>query len=323
MPMVYIGVVDGLVICMASLVWIYAAREAGRMLNLLVSFSIWAIPPVSLHHPVHQSPEDSLRQARQQIVCYQTNPDNRAWKKKLWDGYELSLGPTPHAADNPEEACTAAIYNAAGKVVYRSTGFNTRYHDATGMDIDGDGAPDVVLMTDTGGGNHCCWEIEVLSLQPKPHLVFTYNPAGAFSFRKDRDGRATLWSVEGGLIEIGYSMADRPFALMVRKVIDGKLTNVTPESCPAVFEDERFVADRSRLTDAEVARFKSVQKISENEWETSLAVSEIALQHAYCRQWEKAEKVIHSMWPAYDQARVLDVLKKEFLRIYPEATKSP
>jgi hypothetical protein len=182
--------------------------------------------------PVHQSPEDSLRQARQQIVCYQTNPDNRAWKKKLWDGYELSLGPTPHAADNPEEACTAAIYNAAGKVVYRSTGFNTRYHDATGMVIDGDGAPDVVLMTDTGGGNHCCWEIEVLSLQPKPHLVFTYNPAGAFSFRKDRDGRATLWSVEGGLIEIGYSMADRPFALMVRKVIDGKLTNVTPESCP-------------------------------------------------------------------------------------------
>jgi hypothetical protein len=292
------------------------------MLNLLLCLFTWPMPSASLFHPAHQSPEDSLPQARQQVTCYQTNPDNRAWKKKLWDGYELSLGPTPDAADNPEEACTAAIYNTAGKVVFRTTGFNTRYHDATGMDIDGDGAPDVVLMTDTGGGNHCCWELEVVSLRPKPHLVFRYNPAGAFSFRKDRDGNTSLWSVEGALIEVGYSMADRPFALMVHKVIDGKLTNVTPESCPAVFEDERFVADKSRLSEAEIARFKSVQKISENDWETSLALVEIALQHVYCRQREKAEQAIHSMWPAYDQARVLDVLKKEFLRLYPEATKS-
>jgi hypothetical protein len=28
-------------------------------------------------------------------------PQNRAHTKKLWDGYEVSLGPTPHSADNP------------------------------------------------------------------------------------------------------------------------------------------------------------------------------------------------------------------------------
>src|SRR5215471_14320983 len=28
-------------------------------------------------------------------------PPNRAYTKKLWDGYEISLGPTPHAAENP------------------------------------------------------------------------------------------------------------------------------------------------------------------------------------------------------------------------------
>ena len=291
------------------------------MLNLALFLFTWAVSSAS-HYPDDQFAEDSLRLAHQQITCYQNNPENHAWKKKLWDGYELSLGPTPHAAENPEEACTAAIYNATGKVMFRTTGFNTRYHHATGTDIDGDGAPDVVLMTDTGGGNHCCWEIEVVSLRPKPHLVFSYNPQGAFSFRKDRDGNTTLWSIEGGLVEIGYSMADRSFALMVHKVIDGKLTNVTPEFCPAVFDEERFVGERSRLTDAEVARFKSVQKISEGDWETSLAILEIALQHVYCRDWEKAQQAIHSMWPAYDQPRVLDVLKKEFLRMYPEATQT-
>ena len=194
------------------------------MLNLVFFLFTWAVSSTASPSPERQFAEDSLRVAHQQIVCYQNHPENRPWKKKLWDGYELSLGPTAHAADNPEEACTAAIYNSAGKVVFRTTGFNTRYHHATGTDIDGDGAPDVVLMTDTGGGNHCCWEIEVVSLRPKPHLLFSYNPQGAFSFRKDRDGNTTLWSIEGGLVEIGYSMADRPFALMVHKFRGGKLT---------------------------------------------------------------------------------------------------
>jgi hypothetical protein len=298
-------------------------QESFWMLNLVLFAIVLATLSPFTPAVFPQSPSDSVRQQSQEISCYQMNAGNRAWKKKLWDGYELSLGPTPHGADNPEEACTAAIYNQAGKVVFRTTGFNTRYHDATGMDIDGDGAPDVVLMTDAGGRNHCCWEIEVFSLRPKPHLVFTYNPAGMFSFRKDRDGNAALWSTEGGLIEIGYSMADRPFALMVQRVIGGKLTNVTPQSCPEVFQDKRLASDRDRLTGSEVARFTAVTKISENDWETSLAILEIALQYVYCGRWEKAEQVIQSMWPAYDQKRVLEVLDKEFRRIYPEAAKTP
>src|SRR5215471_3231828 len=45
---------------------------------------------------------------------------NRAYTKKLWDGYELSLGPTRNSQGGGDE-CTAAIYNQAGHVVFRTT----------------------------------------------------------------------------------------------------------------------------------------------------------------------------------------------------------
>jgi hypothetical protein len=70
--------------------------------------------------------------------------DKSFGKKKLWDGYEVSVGPTAHDS-GADDACTAAIYDQAGKEVYRTTGPGVKLDPATGMDVDGDGAPDVVL----------------------------------------------------------------------------------------------------------------------------------------------------------------------------------
>ena len=57
----------------------------------------------------------------------------------LWDGYEISLGRARNATHAGEDNCTAAIYNRAGKVVYRTTGFGVIFDEEhTGMDFDGD-----------------------------------------------------------------------------------------------------------------------------------------------------------------------------------------
>src|SRR5271163_3431008 len=85
------------------------------------------------------------------IGCYSYQQNNAAYKKKLWDGYELSLGPSRNP-DDVEYRCTAAIYNSAGKVVFRTSGFNVTFDEKlTGQDFDGDGKPEVVFETDTGG----------------------------------------------------------------------------------------------------------------------------------------------------------------------------
>ena len=122
------------------------------------------------------------------VACYaERGKDNSPHTRKLWDGYEISLGPARNAtADGDGDNCTAAIYNRAGKVVYRTSGFNVVFdEDATGEDFDDDGHPEVVFKTDTGGGNHCCWSYNVVSLWPRPHKLVDVPQAGAVDFRKD------------------------------------------------------------------------------------------------------------------------------------------
>jgi hypothetical protein len=54
------------------------------------------------------------------IACHGYPRTTESYKKKLWDGYEISLGPVPHSL---EYGCTAAISNSAGKVGFRTNGY--------------------------------------------------------------------------------------------------------------------------------------------------------------------------------------------------------
>ena len=53
-------------------------------------------------------------------------PEDQPYTKKLWDGYEISLGPA-HNSQGGGDECTAAIYNSAGRVVFRTTGFSPHF----------------------------------------------------------------------------------------------------------------------------------------------------------------------------------------------------
>ena len=44
------------------------------------------------------------------IACRVYPPTTESYKKKLWDGYEISLGPARNATGAGEDQCTAAIY---------------------------------------------------------------------------------------------------------------------------------------------------------------------------------------------------------------------
>src|ERR1700682_5405037 len=101
------------------------------------------------------------------IACHADGTQNhqkRPHTKKLWAGYKTSVGPA-RGGQGGGDACAAAIYNSVGRVVFRTTAYSVILdEDHTGQDFDGDGKPEVVLMTDTGGGMHCCWAYNVISL---------------------------------------------------------------------------------------------------------------------------------------------------------------
>jgi hypothetical protein len=249
--------------------------------------------------------------------CFRDRSDNPPFKKKLWQGYEISLGPVRDG--EAEEKCTAAIYRADGKVVYRTTGFNVVFDaEHTGLDFDGDGKPEVVFKTDSGGGNHCCWAYNIISLSPKPRHLFDIDEQGAVRFEKDQRGRLIIWKGTGG--PYGFtSMARQPFAEKVLQVRDGKLSDITPEYCGVIFGDQSEDSRdwKEALTDANLERLR---KTGESDWNNEDIVSALlskALQHVFCRQFDEAVKEL-DRWPAPSRAKMKQDFAQAVKADYPQ-----
>jgi hypothetical protein len=245
---------------------------------------------------------------------------NAPHTKKLWEGYEISLGPARNSQGiGLGNECTAAIYNQAGHVVFRTTGYSVIFDENhTGQDFDGDGKPDVVFITDTGGGNHCCWAYNVISLSPKPHKLFDIDAPGAVRFEKDNQGKMIIWRRTAG--PYGFtSMARMPFAEKVFRVYEGRLVDATPEFCSRIFSDsnEDFGIWDRNLTPENIKKLQSTgDRDVENEDIVSGLLSR-ALQHVFCRQFDAALDTLN-MWPETTRTKMKAEFAESIRKDYPE-----
>ena len=247
-----------------------------------------------------------------------SNPENQSYKKKLWDGYEVSLAPSRNS-QGPEYACTAAIFNATGRVVFRTTGFNVIFDEHhSGQDFDGDGKPEVVFITDTGGGNHCCWAYNVVSLAPKPHKLFDIDALGDVRFKKDPQGQMVIWKRTPGPYGL-TSMASTPFAEKVFRVRQGRLVDATPEFCARIFSDENedYRIWGSDLTPDKIKRLQTSAKTEDETEEVVSALLSRALQHVFCRQFDDAMRDL-SLWPEAGRTKMKADFAESIQQDYPE-----
>jgi hypothetical protein len=237
-------------------------------------------------------------------TCWAESRDkNQPFRKKLWDGYELSLGPVPNP--EAEESCTAAIYRADGKVVYRTTGFNVQFDaEHTGMDFDGDGKGEVVLRTDTGGGMHCCWEMNVISVSPRVHKLFDL--PGYPRVERDPQGKIVIWTLLAG--PYGYtSNAAAPGAQKAWRVKNGKLVDATPEFCPRLSASGTEQQDDWQHPDAlSPEALENFRKTGAGPWENEATISALlsrALQYLVCGEPAKALADLE-LWPEKDRHKM-------------------
>ena len=264
------------------------------------------------------SPLIHAQEPKNIIACFNYRKDNPPFKKKLWDGYEISLGPSRNP-DAVEDKCTAAIYNSAGKVVFRTSGFSVVFdEEVTGKDFDGDGKPEVVFRTDSGGGMHCCWAYIVFSLSPKPHKLFEIDMQGRVDFEKDPDGKMVIYQRVGGPMEF-TSMAGRPFAEKVLRVQDGKLVDSTPEFCGRIFSDktEDYRVAKQMLTPENLTK---LEHAGDGDYDVEQVVSALesrTLQHVFCHQFDEALKDF-SLWPAGKREIVMKSFAEGVAKDYPE-----
>jgi hypothetical protein len=261
------------------------------------------------------------------IACYNDRQDNAPHKEKLWDGYEISLGPSSNP-EAVEEKCTAAIYNNAGKVVFQTNGFSVVFdEEVTGKDFDGDGNPEVVFRTDSGGGMHCCWAYIVFSLSPKPHKLFEIDMQGRVDFEKDKDGKMVIWKRTAG--PYGFtSMARTPFGEKVLRVRDEKLVDATPEFCGKLLSDasEDYQADQRLLTPENL---KKLETTGTGDWNNEDIVSALlsrALQYVFCRRFDEAMKELDS-WPEGERRKMkmgfADAIREEYPEFAAKLRENP
>jgi hypothetical protein len=247
-----------------------------------------------------------------------SKPENQPYTEKLWDGYEISLG-RAHNSQGGGDECTAAIYNSAGRVVFRTIGFSVIFDENhTGQDFDGDGKPEVVFITDTGGGNHCCWVYNVISLSPKPHKLFDIDAPGAVQFEKDSQGKMVIWQRTAG--PDGFtSMARAPFAEKVFRVREGKLVDATPEFCARIFSDrnEDYKTWNIELAPENTKVLQSTGNTGVENEEIVSALLSRALQHVFCRQFDAAVSDLN-FWPEANRTKMKFDFAESIKQDYPE-----
>lgn len=265
----------------------------------------------------------SCAQDDNKIACYSYPKTTESFKKKLWDGYEISLGPARNASGGGGDDCTAAIYNAAGKVVFRTTGFGVIFdEDHTGMDFDGDGKGEVVFKTDEAGGAHCCWIYNVVSLAPKPHKLFDVGEGAAVDFVKEKDGRVTIWDRVGGTYEY-TSGAARPFAERALRVQSGKLADVTPEFCDKLLSPANpdYDAWTRALTPENIKKLQTAKQFgSGRTLDLDDAVSALlsrAQQRVLCHQYDEALADLN-LWPEDSRNEMMDNFAESIKEYNPE-----
>jgi hypothetical protein len=258
------------------------------------------------------SPAIRAQKPPAEIACYDYRQDNAPHKKKLWDGYEISIGPSGNQ-DAVEDKCTAAIYNSAGRVVFRTSGFSVVFDEqVTGKDFDGDGKPEVVFRTDSGGGMHCCWAYIVFSLSPKPHKLFEIDMQGKVDFETGKDGKIVIWQMAGGPMEF-TSMAGRPFGEKVLRVQNGKLVDSTPEFCGA--KDERL--ERSELSANDLKKLAQAGEPGSDIEDIVSALESRTIQHVFCHEFDEALKDLN-LWPAGKREIVMKDFAEGIAQDYPE-----
>lgn len=239
-----------------------------------------------------------------------SSPGGNFGRRKLLNGYEASVQASNSDNAYSDKRCSGAIYDSSGKIVYSTSGPDIYLDPSTGMDIDGDGAPDVVFANGANGnGGGGDWELEVVSLSPKPHRLPVSFGGQAPSFSKDSKGRVVLSTYGrwwGGEIQNTYELPNAVVGQQARdyRFVEGKLTEVTPEYC-AEIEPKLFHPSKEQMADFRAS------KLTDLDSDDVAHMLNLLMQWIFCRQFDQTLELIHDAWPEEDQMNLIATLKKE------------
>lgn len=174
----------------------------------------------------------------------------------------------------------------------------------TGKDVNGDGYPDAVLVSFSGGA-HCCWTYSIFSLGRYPGLVAEFENRSTASFADLGGNGGVEILIRDGTFDEGFGLshAFSPFPLLIVQLKGAKFEDVGAKYW-RVFE-KQILKERSKLKKANLREFRqsNPDKIhsSLDYLDTKYRVLAIILDYLYAGRTREAHKVLGGLWPAEEE----------------------
>jgi len=221
------------------------------------------------------------------------------------EGFELQIAPYPDANNPDLDECEAEIYDARGDVIFSEHDWSFAI-ELAGVDVNGDGIPDVVLEAYSGGA-HCCWTYYFLSLGSQPGLITKFENNRDTSFLEDEKTRRIYLEIPDGAFDYFDEVchACSPFPLVYLR-LDG--TNWVDVSREYVQDYDEIIQDSQKsLTAEKRQRLRALKEKPSDARPIERAryhALTIIFAYLYSGREGQAHQALRELWPPFDQERM-------------------
>lgn len=225
--------------------------------------------------------------------------------KNLPGGAQVEFTPTKNEDFVFGNACQAVVRDSAQNVVFSEEDFSFSLTMAD-SDVNGDGVPDLVLESYSGGA-HCCWTYYIISLGAKPHLIKQFDNERGVSFvHNAKNGRIDIVTQDGTFDYFDEQChACTAFPVVYLRLEGDKFVDVGSEHLADY--DEIIAKSQQSLSSEERQSLRSA-KGSPYETETAsdatAKVLSIVFAYLYSGREAQARQALGELWPPFDQERI-------------------
>ena len=228
--------------------------------------------------------------------------------KKKVAHFQIVVTPLPDDSIANDSECQVEIIDPQNNVIFDVNDVSFSLVIA-GRDVNGDGSPDLVLES-YSGGVHCCWTYYFISLGIKPGLILKLENNRDIGFYKAKNGTVEMVTLDGAFDyfdEVCHACS--PFPL-VHLRLDG--ANSVDISVEYINEYDEIIRDsRKALTKEERQRLKALtEKPSDAEpvMEARYNALMIVFAYLYSGREEQAHQALQELWPRFDQERIWNLI---------------
>jgi len=228
------------------------------------------------------------------------------------NGFTVEVKPK---SDAESASCHATVRSTSGVTVFELEEWGIEIDPVTGKDINGDGYPDAVLVSFSGGA-HCCTKYYFISLGNKPGLIRDFDNAQEALFRDLKgDGRMEILIRDGSFDEhFGLAHPYSPFPLLIVRLRGDKFEDLGSQFS-GEFKKEILTLRRGLKTKSQKNFLDSNPNDihdAQDYLETESAILKIVLDYLYAGQPDKARSALAELWPPAHQDRAWDEIVRGY-----------